>query len=214
MPILTETYRKGKSRLDVIDAGLAGTFIGFALVGLTVWWLFHRGYDPTAVMLLAVAAMLLFFPLNFLARKLSSRFPALEDFAHGCVIGCMILATVVGLAFVINQVLYKLPAQHLNWLAVAVLPGGYLATLYKRNNQMRYGIVEVMVGVITALSTINQHPDFQAIQGITLIGTLYVVARGFTNIKEAQEKAKAKIAVDIAAFNSQLASKHNPPSPS
>jgi hypothetical protein len=86
-------------------------------------------------------------------------------------------------------VLSSLPGKYLNWLALAVLPIGYGAHYFKKLNQLVYGTVEILVGAATALGS-TARPEFHSAQGLTIIGAIYIVARGFNNISEARSKQK------------------------
>jgi hypothetical protein len=93
-----------------------------------------------------------------------------------------------GATAMLFEILWNLPGKYLNWLALAVLPLGYGTYHFKNKNQLLYGTVEVLMGVATALGA-TARPEFHATQGLTTIGAIYIVARGFNNISEARQKA-------------------------
>jgi hypothetical protein len=102
--------------------------------------------------------------------------------------GTYLAAAVVGVVGDgVNNLLYALPGKYLNWMAIAVLPIGYAAHVFKGRNQELYGTIEVLVGFATALGSTSR-TDFHAPQGLAILGAVYVVARGFNNVSEARRK--------------------------
>jgi hypothetical protein len=91
---------------------------------------------------------------------------------------------------VVHWLLYDIPGKYLNLVGLMVLPVGYAAHHFKRWNQLLYGIVEVLVGIATAVGA-TARADFQTAQGLALLGAVYVVARGFNNVTEARENSSS-----------------------
>ncbi len=108
---------------------------------------------------------------------------------------------------VANQLFSGAPGRYWNWLAVLVLPVGFTAAWYKKKNQLRYGTIEVVAGVLTAFAATFQQKDFDSPRALTVVGAAYVVARGFGNIKEARDKEEAKGKALIAEWDANMAAK-------
>jgi len=162
-------------------------FLGCASAGFAGWWVWKMGYPVIVMSVLCCTAILIEVVVHLLEKRLP------EVLVEKCVLyfgsfaySAVVLTLVGGL----HHLVYSLPAAGLNWLAVLVFPGGCLAARLKRRNQHQYGRVEIAVGVLTALSTINSGTKFEPIQLLTIIGALYVVARGFGNIYEAEAKSE------------------------
>lgn len=92
----------------------------------------------------------------------------------------------------LNLLFYRLPGQYVNWIAVAVVPLGYAAHRFKSANQLYYGIIEVLVGLATALAATSR-TRFGAVQALAVIGATYVVARGFNNVTDAGKKSTTSV---------------------
>src|SRR5579872_31392 len=100
------------------------------------------------------------------------------QFAYAVGIG----SAIVGLTgTTVSRLLYRIPGKYVNLLAFAVLPLGYAAHYFKTQNQLRYGMVEVLAGMATAIGA-TAKSQFQPSQGLAILGAIYVVARGFNNI--------------------------------
>jgi hypothetical protein len=193
-----------------ITAGFVGAVVGLALAGAAFWLFKSKGYDPSLLAFLAFGCLFLVVGVSELWRmRFEDRESKTKDFFDGCIAGFMVLAFMLGFTTMLNQTLSFLPAKHLNWLAVAVLPIGYIVARYKRRNQLRYGWIEVGVGVLSALGTINSQPEFRPVQLLTIVGALYVVARGFGNIYEASQRAEAARRKLIEEADKFLAARSN-----
>lgn len=106
---------------------------------------------------------------------------------------CFLIAQ-VGLSVAVvgtmmNLVLYHLPGHYMNWIAVCVFPIGYSAYYFKKKNQLLFGQLEIAVGVATALGA-TARQEFRLTQILAVIGAIYIVARGFTNIDDAKKRMK------------------------
>jgi hypothetical protein len=91
----------------------------------------------------------------------------------------------------LNFVFTNLPGSYLNWLAVLVLPIGYAGYSFKRVNQSFFGLIEIFVGMTTAFAT-TFRAELGTAQVLALLGAIYVVARGFTNMSEGNLKLAEK----------------------
>lgn len=105
-------------------------------------------------------------------------------------------AAVAFVGKLVNIILYHLPGQYVNWVAIGVVPLGYLAHRFKSANPLLYGIVEVLVGLATALGATSR-TAFGATQALAVIGSTYVVARGFNNVSHAQKQ----VAIPVQALS-------------
>jgi len=89
----------------------------------------------------------------------------------------------------------KRAGAHFTQMFVAgiVIGAGWSAAIFKRRNQLWYGYVEVFFGVMSAIAIVSR-TNFAAVEFATLslaqfgglVGCIYVVARGLTNIREAK----------------------------
>jgi hypothetical protein len=75
-------------------------------------------------------------------------------------------------------------------LALVVVLLGVSAHVFKRKNKLRYGQLEVLVGVISAFGIATGVAAGQSLfsRGIALVGAAYVVARGLNNWSEELEQ--------------------------
>jgi len=91
----------------------------------------------------------------------------------------------------------------MNWgllnliVALAVFVVGWIAYEGKRNHQFRYGIVEILVAMVTAMVSASgidfSKPDtFTRVA--TIIGCVYIVSRGLENMDKYEEDQKKKAA--------------------
>lgn len=78
-------------------------------------------------------------------------------------------------------------------VAIVVISLGFAAHLFKRINQRWYGGVECAFGVIYGVSTAFGIRPGEPMFGhwATLVGCIYIIARGLNNISDARGKAKA-----------------------
>jgi len=72
-------------------------------------------------------------------------------------------------------------------IAVGVIIVGVLAFLFKRKNQLLYGITEICFGIVSAvtLATSALPSEMRLTQWASLVGCVYVVARGLANVSDA-----------------------------
>ena len=104
---------------------------------------------------------------------------------------------------VIGNALFKrAPGRYTNWIAILVWPVGWAAFRFKQFNQKWYGMVEVVVGIVTAFATTTKGA-FGPTQLLAIVGTIYVVSRGFSNIAEGRKK-KEEIEKNVRAFREYL----------
>jgi hypothetical protein len=104
-------------------------------------------------------------------------------------LGLAFATFVVGFStIIINFILYHIPGQYLNWLALPVLPIGYVAYQFKKRQQWLYGTVEILFGIATAFGSTTVNKAFQPTQGFAIISAIYIVARGTQNRVEGMEK--------------------------
>jgi hypothetical protein len=77
--------------------------------------------------------------------------------------------------------------------AVVVLAVGYAAYSFKRKHQMWYGFMEIVVGMITAFTLANAVDAHYLLlsQGTAFVGSVYVVARGFSNMRESARSTES-----------------------
>lgn len=89
---------------------------------------------------------------------------------------------------------------HLTQLLAVVLVFfiGFAASKFKLRSKLHYGIVEVLFGVISSIaivSRVNFTPlpvsQMTLAQVAALVGSVYVVARGFNNIHEAKKDSRS-----------------------
>jgi hypothetical protein len=107
------------------------------------------------------------------------------------VLGLAASIFVVGMFTIgVNRILYQTPGRYLNWLAILVLPIGYLAYQFKEKNPYLYGTFEVLVGISMAFGATTTNKAFQPTQAFTIISGIYVVARGSQDRAEGREKRK------------------------
>lgn len=109
------------------------------------------------------------------------RGPVRQGFNAGLLWSVVIWSVMSSAAYVIALI----PGHYRNLLGVAVLPTGYAAFRLKKTHQYRYGQVEVVIGIATALGVTLKDDGLSPAQGLALVGAMYVVARGFSNINEA-----------------------------
>jgi hypothetical protein len=106
---------------------------------------------------------------------------------------------------ILNTLFERAPGRYLNWLAFLVWPAGWLAFRLKQYNQRYYGMVEIPVGIATALG-ITMKGAFGPTQALAVLGAMYVVSRGYTNIAEAKKK-KVEIENNAKVFHEKLGCK-------
>jgi len=166
---------------------MVGSFVG----GLEAF--VHPSAVPVTIVCTGTATALLGAPARSILG--TERYERLR--AHSWLIVFFLLsgeltasAAVGGTATLLNWLMYHMPGQYVNWAAVAVLPLGYVAHLFKKGSPYHYGIVEIVAGVATAFG-VTIHAQFQPVQILTIIGAIYVVARGFNNVAEARKKQDA-----------------------
>ena len=149
------------------------------LIPLSAWWV-------SAILFCAYMVI-----LGFLPDRISDKIPDYVVAALSFNLGIWLAFTLfffTSLAAVgINKLFYKLPGKYFNYVALSVLPAGYIIHRFKRFNQTYYGTVEVLFGIATGMGTTLGIKVFGAAQGIAIMGAVYVVARGFNNIYEARK---------------------------
>jgi hypothetical protein len=71
-------------------------------------------------------------------------------------------------------------------LIVCVCVTGWFAHEYKRRQQIRYGMLEVLFGVVSAVSVgFSMIPGNSTLtQWVALVGSGYVIARGLNNVSD------------------------------
>lgn len=113
-------------------------------------------------------------------------------------VGAVLIWLPMMLVVIGNSAFAHFPGQHLNWIAVLVWPVGWLAFRFKQYNSAYYGTVEIIVGVVTAFATALRG-QFGPVQGIAVLGAMYVVSRGYGNVADAA-KRKDEIERNAQAF--------------
>jgi hypothetical protein len=111
-------------------------------------------------------------------------------FNIGIWLGISVVLLTFAVTLAMNKFFYKLPGKYFNYIAISALPIGYAIHRFKRFNQIYYGAVEILFGIATAAGTTLGIKNFGGAQGITIMGAIYVVARGFNNIYDAQQAAE------------------------
>jgi hypothetical protein len=126
----------------------------------------------------------------------------------GIALRSLVSLTLVGAAFIWfpmiimvvgNAVFHIVPGHYWNWIAVAVWPIGWAAFRLKQFNQIYYGAVEIVAGVITAFGT-TVKGQWGPTQGLAVLGAMYVVSRGYGNIADGTRK-KDEIERNAQAFS-------------
>lgn len=179
-------------RKFIVFAIVIGCTVGFAftfrLLHVSIWW--------------AMAAVLPGIGILILEHQASHGKQEAGGSLRSLVSLTMVGAVVVWFPMIIlvigNGVLEHAPGRYLNWLAVVVWPVGWAAARFKQYNQKYYGILEVLVGVVTAFGT-TLKGQFGSTQGLAVLGAMYVVSRGYGNIADA-EKRKEEIERNAQAF--------------
>jgi hypothetical protein len=183
-------------RVNGIISGLVlgsaiGAYLAFAHGNIAIWL--------AAVMALPTARLLIIEHKRGLYKRAarSNEAPRLAVFSHWFlfvsqfIYAMGISSAIVGLiGTTVDCVSFRLPGKYVNLMAFAVLPVGYAAHRFKKQNQLRYGVVEVLTGMATAIGA-TARTEFQPTQALAIIGAIYVVARGFNNISDARPKAVA-----------------------
>jgi hypothetical protein len=71
-------------------------------------------------------------------------------------------------------------------LIVCICGAGWFAHEYKRKQQIRYGLLEVLFGVVSTVTVgLSMIPGNSTLtQGVALVGSGYVIARGLNNVRD------------------------------
>jgi hypothetical protein len=71
-------------------------------------------------------------------------------------------------------------------LITVICAAGWFAHEYKRRQQIRYGMLEVLFGVVSAVSVgLSMIPGNSTLtQWVALVGSGYVIARGLNNVRD------------------------------
>lgn len=75
-------------------------------------------------------------------------------------------------------------------LIVGVCVAGWFAHEYKRRQQIRYGMLEVLFGVVSTVTVgLSMIPGNSTLtQGVALVGSGYVIARGLNNVRDGRSE--------------------------
>jgi hypothetical protein len=149
--------------------------------------------------------IVIFFALGFV-------WTAYRDYKEGKkpqwhLIWYVILFTSVMLFFTFATDYPQVPAKivavlglHLTQLLAAVVVAalGFAASEFKLRSKLYYGTIEVFFGVISSIAVLTKvHftpvpvSQMSLAQVTALVGSAYVVARGFTNIREGKQTPRA-----------------------
>jgi hypothetical protein len=173
-----------------------GTVTGFTftcvLLHLSVWW-------GSAAVLPGIGILRLEHQASNGSKSAGT---ALRSLVSLTMVGALFIWFPMIIAVLGNAFLGHVPGHHLNWIAFFVWPVGWVAFRFKQFNQKYYGMLEIVVGVSTALGT-TMKGAFGLTQGLAVMGAVYVVSRGYSNITEA-EKKKDEIENNAKAFREYL----------
>ena len=172
----------------IVVGGMAGFIVTCFLLHVGIWW--------------GVAAVMPGFGILLLEHQAST-----GNKNAAIALRSLVSLTLVGAAFIWfpmiimvvgNVVFHFVPGHYLNWIAVVVWPVGWAAFRLKQFNPIYYGVIEIMVGVITAFGT-TVKGQWGPAQGLAVLGAMYVVSRGYGNLAEGTRK-KDEIERNAEAF--------------
>jgi hypothetical protein len=184
-------------------------------------WLIVGCVELGAVIVLAWAAVgalsRIEIPLNFHGGNLGRKATRWENFVNGCGMA-VVFALLFGLvdlivAFVFPQVISSIKYAMTELgvgvtqllIAIFVILLGLAAHLFKKKNQLKYGLVEILFAAATAIIAARQLVPNMSWAGplATLGGSMYIVSRGLDNVAKghSDKKAAKKAARQLSELN-------------
>jgi len=176
----------------IVIGGVTGFAFTCATLHLSVWW-------GSAAVLPGIGILILEHQASD-GRKDASI--ALRSLLSLTIVGAVLIWFPMIIMVIGNALFERAPGHYLNWIAVVVWPVGWAAFRFKQFNQKYYGVLEIVVGVVTAFGTTTKGA-FGPTQALAVLGAMYVVSRGYGNITEA-EKKKDEIENNAKAFHEYL----------
>jgi hypothetical protein len=143
----------------IVIVAVTGFAITCLMLHLTVWWGIAAVLPGIGILALEHRA----------SRGSKDASIALRSMLSLTIVGAVLIWFPMIIMVIGNALFDRAPGHYLNWIAVVVWPVGWAAFRFKQFNQKHYGIVEIVVGVLTALGT-TVRGTFGPTQGTGSIG--------------------------------------------